>query len=90
MERKISTAMKNLLWIIITSFIFLACSSSKKGNVGNEKVPDVAGTWYENGNKCWRILNWACDMGLISWQLPVAEPKTGVPCADVSALRSQL
>jgi hypothetical protein len=61
MERKIPAAMmKHITWIAIVSITLFACSSSRKGRTGNEKIPEIAGTWYENGNKelpCYIVQN---------------------------------
>jgi hypothetical protein len=51
-ERKIPTAMmKRSFWILTAVFTLTACSARRKGRTGNEKVPEIFGTWYENGNK---------------------------------------
>lgn len=52
--------MKQFTWIAIISFILFSCSSHRKGKTGNEKVPEIAGTWYENNNKelpCYIVQN---------------------------------
>lgn len=43
--------MKHILFIAIVPLVLFACSSNRKGKTFNEKVPDIAGTWFENGNK---------------------------------------
>jgi hypothetical protein len=61
MERKIPTAMmKYLVWITLISITLFACTANRKGKTGNESIPEIAGTWYENGNKelaCYIIQN---------------------------------
>jgi hypothetical protein len=43
--------MRKLLPILIASLSLLACTTARKGKVGNEKIPDIYGTWYQDGNK---------------------------------------
>lgn len=38
------------LYSISILFLLAACSGPKKGRVGNEKIPDIYGTWFENGD----------------------------------------
>jgi len=50
MERKISAMMKRLLYILLGFATLTACSSSRNGNNIKEKIPQIAGTWYQNGD----------------------------------------
>lgn len=43
--------MMKFTWIILVTFILVSCSANRKGRTGNEKIPEIYGTWYENGNK---------------------------------------
>ena len=52
--------MKQSAWIILACLCIAACSTNRKGRVGKEKIPEIAGTWYENGNKelpCYIVQN---------------------------------
>jgi hypothetical protein len=60
MERKISSIMKNIVWILIAFAALAACSSGKKVKKTNEKMADIAGTWYQNGDSnvvCYIVQN---------------------------------
>lgn len=54
MERKIS-AMRNLrkasLLAMTAAFLLAACSTARRGKVGDEKIPEIYGTWYQDGKK---------------------------------------
>ena len=52
--------MKKLFAISIACISILACSPGKKGKIISEKVPEIAGTWYENDKKeapCYIVQN---------------------------------
>lgn len=43
--------MRKLLPIFIASLCLLSCTAARKGKAGNEKIPEIYGTWYQDGNK---------------------------------------
>lgn len=42
--------MKNIAWILLACCMIGACSASRKGKKVKEKIPDISGTWYQNGD----------------------------------------
>lgn len=42
--------MRILTGILLMAFVAMSCSSSKKGKNINEKMPDISGTWFHNGD----------------------------------------
>lgn len=42
--------MKQFLLIVVFASALAACSSSRGGKNIKEKIPDIAGTWYQNGD----------------------------------------
>jgi hypothetical protein len=53
--------MKNIFWFLLVISLVTACSS-RKASVGKikEEIPDIAGTWYENGDSslaCYVVQN---------------------------------
>jgi len=52
--------MRRFFAIVVTCACLVACTTSKKGKIGSEKVPEIAGTWYENDKKeapCYIVQN---------------------------------
>ncbi len=52
--------MKKLIAILIVGAAITGCTTMKKGKIGDEKVPDIAGTWYEDDKKdapCYIVQN---------------------------------
>jgi hypothetical protein len=52
--------MKKLISIVCVCVAIAGCTASKKGKTGNEKVPDIAGTWYQDEKKdapCYIVQN---------------------------------
>jgi hypothetical protein len=50
MERKISAAMRILAGILLMVSVLVSCSSARKVKNIKEKMPDIAGTWFQNGD----------------------------------------
>lgn len=43
--------MRKFLPIVIACVCLLGCTAARKGKIGNEKIPEIYGTWYQDGNK---------------------------------------
>ncbi len=61
MERKIpAIIMKPSIAILFILSAIISCTTPKKGKVLSEKIPDIAGTWYEDDKKdapCYIVQN---------------------------------
>jgi hypothetical protein len=52
--------MKRSIAFVFACIAIMGCTAGKKGKIGNEKVPDIAGTWYQDDKKdapCYIVQN---------------------------------